>query len=285
MKIELEQDSNAWLEWRSNGIGASDSPVLIMKERHPYLTPQKLLELKLGLRKFESNPAMEKGKKWEPILRDWFNDKHNKVFVPACYEMSGAYTIVKASLDGICGDEILEIKYNKAVYHEMARCGSIPEIHRIQIQHQLLVTGASKAYYLSYNEKQGTKYVVEEMPDEKTQEEIIEECVKFYQLMQGNGNPILTNKDPVKAPESMQALLALYSMDLEMRDDAIERLKRTKNALAEMAPHSYVKGFGWSMQKVTRTTTRYSEIPELDNIDLTKYRTESEPFWTLKRDK
>ena len=71
--IDLEQGTPAWLEWRSQGIGASDAPT-IMGE-NPWKRAADLLDEKCGKLKSNSNAAMVRGSALEPEARRRFEAK------------------------------------------------------------------------------------------------------------------------------------------------------------------------------------------------------------------
>ena len=71
--INLEQGTPAWLEWRSQGLGASDAPT-IMGE-NPWKRAAELLDEKCGKLKSNSNAKMARGSALEPEARRRFEAK------------------------------------------------------------------------------------------------------------------------------------------------------------------------------------------------------------------
>ena len=70
-RIDLEQDGQKWLDWRQNGIGASE--VLTVLGKSKYKTRWSLFAEKLGFKKpddLSRNPNVRRGKYFEPLVRD-----------------------------------------------------------------------------------------------------------------------------------------------------------------------------------------------------------------------
>ena len=108
--VNLQQGTAEWLEWRSNGIGASDAPT-IMGE-NPWKSAARLLSEKLGTAdKVGGNAAMARGTALEPEARRQY-EAISKVFVaPICLQ-SNKHQWLRASLDGLAADgrTVVEIK-------------------------------------------------------------------------------------------------------------------------------------------------------------------------------
>jgi putative phage-type endonuclease len=100
--VELQQGTPEWRNWRNNGIGASDAPI-IMGE-NPWNRPAQLLSEKIGTTKgFEGNAATARGAALEPEARKLY-EASNKVRVsPVCLQ-SNRYEWQRASVDGLAAD-------------------------------------------------------------------------------------------------------------------------------------------------------------------------------------
>lgn len=104
--IELSQNSEAWHDWRENGVGASEASV-IMGE-NPYKTPLALWQEKVGMVEppdLSANPFIERGNRYEPVALERVAEKLREHGVisgdlsPACLEMV-EHPEIRASLDG-----------------------------------------------------------------------------------------------------------------------------------------------------------------------------------------
>lgn len=152
----MEQGSKDWLEWRQQGIGSSDAPVIMGVS--PYKKLQRLWEEKLGLTKQrESTFIMRRGNRMEPVARAAY-ELETGMRMPPAVGFHSEFPFLRVSLDGFNEDAniLLEIKYAGKKDHALAIDGKVPDKYWPQIQHQLLVTGALEAHYFSYNESKGS---------------------------------------------------------------------------------------------------------------------------------
>ena len=183
-KIELEQDTPEWHEFRRSHLGASEAACVM--ELCPYKKPHDLWGEKVGFVKpFYMNGAMQRGKDLEEEARKKFCKQMEVEFVPAVFSCTiEPYTFMSASLDGISSDnEILEIKCNGKKWHAMVENGEVPPHHIAQLQHQLFVCEAEKAYYFSYDGKEGITLEVQR--DEKYIKNLLYSEKIFWDKVEG----------------------------------------------------------------------------------------------------
>ena len=109
--INVSQRSDAWRQWRAQGVSASEAAVIM--NRSPYKTPWRLWAEKTGLvleQDFSNNPLNPRGIQQEPVALQHFEDKHGVLLLPLCGE-SNRYPLMRASFDGLSeGNEPVEIK-------------------------------------------------------------------------------------------------------------------------------------------------------------------------------
>lgn len=142
--MSFEQGTLEWLEWRSNGIGASDAPA-IMGE-NPWKSSAQVLSEKLGIaKKFEGNAAMARGTALEPEARRRYEAVRKVSVVPACLQ-STKHDWLRASVDGVAvnGSAVVEIKCGESVYRKTANSQKVPGYYFGQLQHILAVTDLSQ---------------------------------------------------------------------------------------------------------------------------------------------
>ncbi len=138
VKIELEQNSDAWKEWRRNVLGASDVPKVLGLVDRVGSQPWNIWEEKVyGIEK-ENSFILEKGHEIEAKVRADF-ELTNGNCPPACFQRD----FLGASLDGWNGKDGIEIKYVGKEHVD-----TCPPHHFAQIQTQLWVSGAEKIIYL-----------------------------------------------------------------------------------------------------------------------------------------
>ena len=112
------------------------------------MTPYQLWLLKTGRAVSETNAAMRNGTALEPLARHAYEVETGLVMQPLVLQ-DGLYS---ASLDGMTldGDLIVEIKCpykgQGSVLWQSVEGGEVPAHYLVQIQHQLMVTGASQAH-------------------------------------------------------------------------------------------------------------------------------------------
>lgn len=137
--VDLQQGTPTWLEWRNQGVGASDAPA-IMGE-NPWKSASQLLDEKCGQKTNSSNDAMTRGSELEPEARKRFEAAMDAQFVPACLQ-SIKLEWLRASVDGLAidGSAVVEIKCGESVYRKTSVSRRVPDYYFGQLQHILAVT-------------------------------------------------------------------------------------------------------------------------------------------------
>lgn len=275
--IRLKQNSPQWKEWRKNGLGASDAPIIM--EKSPWLTPYQLyLEKTTDQSFFQENRATQKGRSLEEKARKSAEEKLNQIFTPKCYQHQ-KYPWMFASLDGISMDgEVLEIKCpykpeDPKSDHQLALQGKIPEKYYPQLQHQLEVAGVKKGYYYSFDGENGELVPFER--DEDFIKELIEKEKVFWDCIKKLTPPKLTEKDYRVIDDEEPCKKADKVLTLRK---VIEKAKQELTPIEEELKSSYAKDMSAIIGKlkITRYTKKgpidYHSIPELKGVDLESYR-------------
>ncbi len=189
---ELQQDTEDWHKRRRISIGSSDASVILRID--PYRTYQDLLDDKLGKpKKFEMNEAMRLGKKWESGAREMFNFSFDRDVQPMV-GVHDLHNFLLASFDGLCKEHevFVEIKYvgHKKV-ENLQKTKTLPPHHYAQVQHQFLVSGYKKAYYIPYalsdNKKAITKITFIEVDrDEDYLKNLLSKELEFWELVKSS---------------------------------------------------------------------------------------------------
>ena len=152
--VILIQGTAPWFRWRCQGIGGSDAPVVLGLAPWEDATPHALWLRKTGKAPdVEDTFAMRRGRRLEPIARQLYEQLTGHLVSPLCGEHEERAWML-ASLDGITllGDLIVEIKAPDWETHELALAGQVPDYYFPQVQHQLAVSGAELAHYVSLTE-------------------------------------------------------------------------------------------------------------------------------------
>jgi len=201
-----------WLRWRKKGIGSSDAASLW---GHGFRSIEDVYFDKISseIKEEPSSYILELGNQYEPIARRLFSlyynlDNFSDETFPAKNVAMADLPFMMASLDGSSddSDEILEIKYQGKLPHYRVNNltllitdphetkknsdGRVPYKYWIQMQHQLLVTGAKKCHFISYNPKCSPvllSCIV--LPDEMFHVEHIKKCTWFWECVLNKVNP------------------------------------------------------------------------------------------------
>lgn len=285
-KVEFEQGSREWLDWRKGLLTATDAPMLMGAS--PYATPYKGWRRKTGLEPEQKvNPAMLRGQRDEPIARAWFIKEYGINMEPCCVE-SDTYSFLGSSLDGlsVCGKYILEIKSNGDQYH-FGLANGIPDFHMMQMQHQLLSTDnkAEKAFYLSWNK--GEAIVKEVYPDPDWIKDYLPKAMAFWKAVVLSDPPKMCNKDykdmEQNADWNFQA--DLYKSICKRMKELEELKEEYRGNLISMCGVDSCSGNGIKvMKKVVKGRINYESVNELSGIDLEKYRKPSSESWMIMLD-
>ncbi|SET23784.1 YqaJ viral recombinase family protein [Thorsellia anophelis] len=199
--IDIKPRTADWHQWRSEGIGASESSVILSES--PYKTPWQLWAEKCGFifpEPLDNNPNVQRGIRLEPIARAYLEEKFQELLLPLCAQ-SDNYPFIRASFDGINSKgEPVEIKCpSQTVFEEVQHLGinSPTYLHyMIQVQHQLLVSDSKSGWLIFYS--QDTKANIETLSFKITRDEEI--IAKIITAAQSFWDLVQTQKPPIKCP-------------------------------------------------------------------------------------
>jgi predicted phage-related endonuclease len=226
---------------------------------------------------------MERGKRLEPEARTQFIERHGIPMTPEVVE-STEFDFLGASLDGISqlGNSLLEIKCGGAKLHDMAAKGEIPEYYRDQMQHQLLVTGAERCFYYSYDGTNGI--CIEVLPDPEYKEKFMPKAREFWKCVALNEPPALQNADYKDMSDDI--LWKGTAERYRTISETIKKMEETKEIyrkeLLSLCGDQSCMGSGIKVMKtVVRGRVDYDAVPELKGLDLDKYRKASSTTWKI----
>jgi putative phage-type endonuclease len=184
-RSDLVQGTEEWHAWRRGGIGASDAPILLGIS--PYKKPHKLWSEKVGLVSADQGwkYVFERGHKIEAAARAYFEILNDQECPPICVELDD-HPYIRASLDGYNADGnfILEVKY----VGKDAMGEEIPSHHFAQLQHQMLVTGATDVTYIRSNT--GTEFKIDSVArDQAFIDSLLQSEVEFWRRVVEKDEP------------------------------------------------------------------------------------------------
>jgi len=200
--LDLQQGSPEWHSERAKRIGASEISAAFQKS--PYMTERELYLFKKGLVPewfTQDEYIFDKGHKFEEKMRaEWFA-LTGQEFKPTV-RVNKKYPHLIASLDGEFEDTIFEAKLvGMDILEEIKEFNRPPEHHEIQVQQQLLITGARMCIYFAYSlEDEGV--VIEIFPHQEFQRELLKTSIQFARKLKRNEEPAMTKDDFFFAPDS-----------------------------------------------------------------------------------
>lgn len=152
--IDLQQGTDAWLQWRLSGLGSSDAPTIM--RQNPWKSRGDLFEERLTLKASAQSQVMLEGIRNEKYARSSYMNRVQFSVQPICLQ-SKTFPFMLASLDGINLElrKIVEIKCGKSSYNKsLGRGGFPPPYYVAQLQHILAVTGFEQIDYFSWRPNQ-----------------------------------------------------------------------------------------------------------------------------------
>ena len=280
--IELEQGSQEWLSWRKTVITATDCSCIL--GNNPWTTAYKCWQRKLGLIEEQaSSAAMERGKALEPEARAQFIERYGLNMIPVVVE-SAEFDFLGASLDGISDDgrALLEIKCGGTKLHQMALNQEIPQYYLDQIQHQLLVTGAERCFYYSYDGTNGI--CIEVLPNPEFKATFMPKAREFWKCVAFNEPPPLQDSDykDMSGEPQWKGFAGEYRKLCEQIKNLEDIKDSYRKELLKLSGDQNCFGGGVRVMKTTmRGRVDYDAIPEIKGIDLDQYRKNSSSTWKI----
>jgi putative phage-type endonuclease len=270
--LKMQQGSAEWHAHRAKYRNASETAAVCGVS--PWITPYDLWLIKTGRKVVVETAPMRHGTEMEPVARAAFEEATGLIMQPQVV-VDGEYS---ASLDGITlnASAILEIKcpFKGAVSElwQTVKAGTVPEHYRLQVQHQLMVTGARLAYLWVFDGSNGIKLTIE--PDEITFARIREGWDAFQPYMDNDTPPPLTDQDTrTRSDKEWKEAAEDYRGWKSVVDEAQAKADAAKAKLVELATHSRESGAGVSVTRYWKLgNVDYKKVPELAGVDLERYR-------------
>lgn len=284
MKIIEFEDEKQWLEYRRLGIGASDIPAICGV--CPYRTSLQTYISKVFGEEQEDNFWMARGRANEGEARLMFELTRGGEYPPTfCVHEHVPYFF--ASLDGYNKKDntILEIKNPGSKVLAMAARGDVPINYMYQIQWQLMISNANRAYYFVYNAETMEQHIIEVYPDLELQKKITKAAHDFWEMVQ-NQTPPKDKRDTRLVDDETSAIMSrMYDLKQEIKNLSCQ-YESLKSQLIDM------EGEGMSLEserflfyKSERASIDYKRAAEDFKADLTKYTKPVSITWTIKEKK
>jgi len=255
--VDIVQKSDAWLEWRSQGITATDIPVILGYS--PYKTPYQLWAEKTGrfnTPDISANPNVKRGVRLEDVARQVAEQRYGGILMPVCGEFVD-WPILRASLDGQDPEFIpYEFKApSDAQWNDIKENGHLSAayiMYACQVRAQCIVSGVNHGKLLFYRETdsgpEDMEFDIELTVEER--EQILSAARVFHRLVETETPP---DKDPERdmfEPEGKDASFKwstnaetwrTNNTRIKSLKDQLEILEKDqkavqKNLLAQMGP-------------------------------------------------
>ena len=273
--FKLKQGSDAWHEHRAKYRNASETAAVMGLS--PWQTPYDLWLIKTGRKVVEETAPMRHGTEMEPIARAAFEEETGIIMQPQVV-VAGEYS---ASLDGITlnGDTLLEVKcpYKGQVSElwQTAKAGTVPQHYVIQVQHQLMVSGAARAFLWVFDGNVGIKILIE--PDKSMFDRIRLAWDVFQPCLDNDTPPPLADQDThTRSDKEWREAAEAYRGWKDVADEAQAKADAAKARLIELAKHSREAGFGVAVTRYWKAgNVDYKKVVELQGVDLEQYRGKS----------
>jgi putative phage-type endonuclease len=275
---EYIQGTLEWHALRKTKISATDASVIM--DANPWKTRLQLYHEKLSEDPpAPPNEAMKRGIDLEPIARDLFIAKTGIQVFPRVVVKDWAM----ASLDGInsFSTKIVEIKCPGPKDHAIAVSGKVPDHYYPQLQHQMYVCGVQTMDYFSFDGIDGVILSVER--NSEYIEKMLTEEKRFYECLMNKTPPESSENDYVERNDLTWQQCALKWKSLtESIKELTKEEEEIRKQLIFLSGESNTKGAGISLCQIQRKgSIPYSEIPEIKNMNLEKYRKPSTTCWRV----
>jgi len=274
---KLIQGSSDWLEFRKTKITGTDASVII--GCNPWRTPYQLWRQKMDLDPPEvENEAMRRGTLLEGPAREWFI-KETRIH---CEPKVVFKDFMMASLDGLSSDQrfVVEIKCGSKAFSQ-AEAGEINPMYICQMMHQMHCADVDQCLYVAFNGEKGIIIPVER--DQNFINEMIEKEKEFYECLISFTPPQMTKGDyQEKNDLEWKNLCDQYRIAQQQLKQAEILEKNLKEQLIALAGSQPTMGHGIKLSKIVKKgAIDYSAIPEIQELDIEKYRKKPTEYWKV----
>ncbi|MDF2457759.1 MAG: hypothetical protein K0S79_175 [Nitrospira sp.] len=256
--VRLVQGSEEWQRHRLLYKNASETAAILGLS--PWLTPYGLWEIKTGRRTQECNFVMQRGLELEPLARQAYELETGAIMEPAVM-IDGDYS---ASLDGLTfdGKLLLEVKCpfkgSESETWKKAMVGQVEPHYKVQVQHQLMVSGADRCHFWVYGGKDGI--LVEVLPDPAMFDQIRSAWDEFWTFVVTDTPPPISAKDTVIREDQVWGTAAAeFIAAKEAAEEAAKAAEEAKARLVALTQHTSERGYGVSVCRFWKGRTNSQE--------------------------
>lgn len=275
MKIlNLVQNAPEWDAFRRTHCGASNCAAILGKSK--YKTPQDVWEEMVYGKKIPINEAMQRGMDLEQEARDWLSNEHQTKY-ESKVGISDDYPWIMASFDCYDGKNTAEIKCPGEKTFNRVENRDIPEDYLWQMQQHLCVSGLSGEFFLAYmGPHRRVLHWIER--NEDMIKELVEGTKRFYEK---NILEFLA-PEPIRIDAPFVSASEAWREANELLKSAQAKEKEAKEALIKIADGNCKGNLVSVVRREREGNVDYSKIPELNGIDLNKFRKEKIEYWEVR---
>jgi putative phage-type endonuclease len=279
--VNIKQRTPEWHAWRKNKISASMIPTLM--GFNPHETPLQLWEHLQSGKEREINEHMQRGNDLEPAARYEAERKFGVYYPETCIE-SDEFPWMIASLDGYnanAGVRAIEIKCPTAANHQSAKLGVVPPQYYPQLQFQMYVAGLDEMYYISFISPADFETITVKR-DDKFIEKMKPLLKPFRDCLISYIPPEPCDRDLIARDDQETLLIATELASIQEQEKELDLRKEHLRARlqAKCEDRSALIGDRFRFVKFMRKgSIDYGRIPELEGIDLEKYRKKPIESW------
>lgn len=281
--VNLEQGSQEWLDYRVEKVGASEVANLFGENPFTKANDQTkyLLGLKLGFNNIFTNAAMRAGNDNEDAIIEYVEKAYDIVTQP----LIGNVGKLSASFDGITMDQdlVVEVKYSDHTYNHIQKEQRPPEHYYLQVQQQLLVSGAEKAVFAAMNTKTREVEMCEVLPCPDTIYEIKKRVDEFFVLMDSKS---WKEDDFNEDREDLDWLAAVeeYKEAKALETAAKAAMTAAKKSLIALSDGMRSSGGGATVYPVKgRESINYKQVIIDNDLEIDdKYKKTGAPSWSVR---
>lgn len=276
--LSITQNTPEWHQWRAQGLGASDIPVLYGK--NPYITEYQLWLQKTGQSApFEGNAATEHGQREEPHAFHALKTVHNLYDLQTGCIQHPQYPHLRCSLDAysLTGKLILEIKSffgNKN--RSITKYEQIPEYCIYQMQYQEAIARAYdpewKASMFKWLGREEKNLFFPLQSDLALQADMIQKAHEWWHYHVVLGHPVKPDTIFLDQ-EGIKKTLSLYEeycSTARMIDEQKRALKCEIEAYLDGVSNYHTETH--QIIRMSPRTTYDFDAMAVDGIDLSRYK-------------
>ena len=268
-QLHLEQNSQEWLDARKQYRTASEAAIVLGIS--PFTSVDNFKLIKAGVKQQYYSSAMQQGHDMEERVRLLANRHFKRDFKDECW-VNGDYM---ASLDGIDGDTLVELKVSDRTYRDL-KDGITPDYYYAQVQQQLFCSPAEVGYIVAYSPKADEIAISDRIELDYAVMDKIGAAWEAFDAMPVPEIADMSNDGAVM--ELFKEYARLKSEADRIKDD-MDRVKQ--DLIAHANDHSVTAGDYKLTKGKPRVTYDYKKAASKAGVDLEQYRKESEGAWTI----